>query len=237
VTGKTEILQRCKRLVGDPSAKPWAPDDLAGFFQCFRPMGSGLEAAFEGVEGREEILPRLLEIYQATADGWTRDDAHDMYLVVRRPPPISALRAEDLLRMYLHHVGAIARAVGNDELADLLAGPLPFEVVAGQAPWPPGADDPETLIHEVISDFMLSLSPQPSDALLLDEGLYTIACDYQIRHFVLWPLYRQCTEIRDPFRRYFDLWKHGAGYRFASDGTIRVYVPGLQGLPGQEGVE
>src|SRR6266542_7015289 len=57
-------------------------DDLFAFFDCFRPDGAGLEKVFAGVVGGDEILQRVLRIYElketATAFG---------YFVVRRPMP------------------------------------------------------------------------------------------------------------------------------------------------------
>jgi len=105
---------------------------MAGFFQCFRPDGEGLAEAFEGVEGADEILPRLLEVYEVTADDWQRDGTYDAC---------------------------------------------------------------------------------------------SVACDYNLQYHILWPLYRQATTIEEPFRPYFDLWKHGSGYRFAGKEAVRVYVP------------
>ncbi|MFI5455639.1 MAG: hypothetical protein ACHRXM_09325 [Isosphaerales bacterium] len=157
MTGNEEILGRWKALAGDTSEKPWDPDNLGGFFQQFRPLGEGLEAAFEGVVGADEILPRLLEVYPVTADGWRSDEAYDAYFIVHNPRPISASRAKDLIGLYLESVAAMAQAVGNDDSRGLLERPLRVGVVEGEKPWPPGRDDPETMISETTGDFMRSL--------------------------------------------------------------------------------
>jgi len=225
MTGSEEILGRWKALAGDTTGKPWEPDNLAGFFQQFRPAGEGLEAAFQGVIGADEILPRLLEVYEVTADDWRHDEVYDAYFIVHHPQPLAAARAKVLLGLHLERVAAMAMSVGDDELAGLLGRGLRLEVVEGVRPWPPGPDDPETMIHETTGDFMRSLIPRDSHALLMEEGLYFIACDSNLRHHILWPLYRHGSGIDEPFRPYFDLWKHGAGYRFTSDGAVRVYVP------------
>jgi hypothetical protein len=65
-----------------------------------------------------------------------------------------------------------------------------------------------------------------SHASLMDEALYTIACDYNLAYHILWPLYRHLSDIDEPFAEYFELWKHGAGYRIEGD-RVRVYVPNL----------
>jgi hypothetical protein len=199
-------------------------DGLVGFFQKFRPHGNGLTAAFEGVVGADEFLPRLLRIYQATAEGWDETDA---YFVVRRPTPLSQEKAKQFATLYLQKMGEVAAEVGNADLVQLLK-PLPrIEIVVGKAPWPPGQDDPETLIYEARTDFILSLTPQDSQVLLLDDALYHIACDYFLRDYVLWPLYKHSTAIADPFEPYFDLWEHGAAIRFQGDDVVKVYVPRL----------
>ena len=72
---------------------------------------------------------------------------------------------------------------------------------------------------------MESLSPRESAAFLMGEAFWTIDCDHNLQYHILWPLYRHAAPIEEPFRHYFDLWKHGAGFRFADQQTVRVYVP------------
>ena len=125
----------------------------------------------------------------------------------------------------------MSEAVGCDELTTLLRAPLGIEAVEGETPWPPGNDDPETLIYDVASEFVESLTPRQSAALLMSEGLYTIACDYNLQRYILWPLYKDATPIEEPFRPYFDLWRGGAGFRFIDEKAVRVYVPEGKMLP------
>ena len=199
----------------------------------------GVSAAFEGVQGGDEILPRLLEVYKATSEGWQREDTFDGYFSVRNPAPITATRAIGLLRLHLDNLVAMSEAVGCDELTGLLRSPLRLEAVEGETPWPPGDDDPETLIHDVTCRFMESLTPRESAALLMGEAFWTIACDSNLQNHILWPLYRHATPIEEPFQHYFDLWKHGAGFRFADERAVRVYVPegkrGAVSEPGRSG--
>jgi hypothetical protein len=165
-----------------------------------------------------------LEVYQATAWGWDQEDA---YFVVKKPQPLSRERAAHLVTRHLQQFADIARETGNGQLLRLLE-PLPrVEVVPGKTPWPPGQDDPEVLIYEARTDFMTSLSPLSSYALLLDEALYHLACDYFLRDYILWPLYRQASTLVEPFGSYFELWKHGAGMRFVTDKLVKVFVPAL----------
>jgi hypothetical protein len=233
-----EMLAHWKSLAGDTSPDEWEEDDLAMFFQNFRPHGAGVEAAFEGVVGADEILPRLMQVYEATAVGWQREESYDGYFVVREPLPLSAERAMALCAECLQKSLEMAMELdaekpheGAAELKALLASLPPINVVQGESPALLGGDTPEGLIYEVTNDFMHRLkwdrNPVESHAHLLGEALYTLACDYSLAHHILWPLYRNLTPIAEPFAAHFELWKHGAGYCFDGNGRVTVYVPNL----------
>lgn len=216
---KEQILARWKEMTDITSQ-----ENLVGFFQKFRPHGNGLAAALEGVVGANEILPRLLELYEVTADGWQREDA---YFVVKNPKPCSKEQARQLTNLHLQKMREVAREIGNRDLRHLLEHPPQIEVICGKVPWPPGQNDLESLIYEVRTDFILSLTPLNSHILLLNDAFYHIACDYFLRDYILWPLYRHSTTVVEPFKPYFELWKYGAGFRFPIDDTVKVYVPSL----------
>jgi hypothetical protein len=234
-----EMLAYWKGLAGDDSPYPWESANTGMFFQIFRPHGLGVEAAFEGVVLAEEILPRLMEVYEATADGWQRDGAHDAYFVVRNPKPLTAGRAEALCREYLAKVGEIADRFevpeGDNPVNYVKALVHPsalLKVVQGERPWPPHRDSPEGVVYQVVGEFMShlqwDLAPVESHAYLMEEGFYTLACDYNLAYHLLWPTYRDLADITEPFAAYFELWKHGAGCRFEDDGGVTLYVPNLE---------
>jgi hypothetical protein len=85
--GREAVLGRWKAMAGDTSPGRLGPENLAGFFQGFRPDRRGLSEAFESVLGADEIRPRLLEISEVTADGSQQDGRYDGYFVVRNPRP------------------------------------------------------------------------------------------------------------------------------------------------------
>ena len=195
--------------------------DLFGFFQAFRPDGTGLDDALRGAVGADEVLPRLLEVYRATAPGW---DPADAYFLVRQPEPLSSAVAADLA---LAHVGAmreIGHALGRGDLEAALGTAPSIQYAQGAAP-PPESAGLEMEVYELATDFVAGLSPVESDLLLLGEAAYGIACDYYVRHHVLWPLYRADSPVRDPFSPYFRLWRQGAALRFAGRERLVVYVP------------
>lgn len=215
-----EMLNRWKTMAGDSSPKPWDEDSTYAFFQIFRPHGEGVQAAFEDVVGGDEILRRLLDVYRATAS-----TPGDWYFVVRDPPPITRSRVLELLGLHLAKFAQMAAAIGDDDAARLLKTPFRLEAVEGQTPWPPTTDDPEACVYDMRCDFMQSLEPQESHALLMEEAFYSIACDYYLSAHLLWPLYRHSTDIEEPFLPHFELWRHGVGYRFVGKDVVRAYVP------------
>jgi hypothetical protein len=232
-----EILARWQQLAGDDSPEPWTEDDLGMFFQNFRPHGEGVEAAFERVIGGEVILPRLKEVYQVTAEGAFREDTYDGYFIVRQPAPLKEGKARELCAEYLGKVAEIAKELSSgkpdspySELAVQIANLRPIEVVEGERPWPPDDEAPEGVIYELRSDFIFRLKDEgvvESHALLMTEAFYTIACEYELAYHLLWPLFEQASPVSEPFRAHFELWKHGADYRFAEPDLVRVYVPNL----------
>jgi hypothetical protein len=209
-------------MIGSCSPKARSNDDLVGFFQAFRPYGQDLPRALEGVVRAEEILPRLLQIYAATAPGW---DERDAYFVVRTPNPLFQDQARDLVLAHVQRFAEIAKEVGAVELLGILQPSPEIDVVEGHAPWPPDPDGVENLMYDARADFMASLAPIASDALLLDDALYHLACDYFLRDYVLWPLYRQSSKVVEPFGPYFEMWKHGVGLRFVRTDLIKAFVP------------
>ncbi len=231
-----KMLEYWKGLSGDDSPTEWETENMGMFFQTFRPHGDGFGVAFKGVVGAEGILPRLMQVYQVTAEGWERDGVSDGYFVVRHPLPLTAERARELGAEYLQKVLEMANQLERKRPSELAAeprallDPLPaIKVVQGEAP-PLDAvgDTPEGLIYEIRSGFMEALKPVESHADLLDEALYTLAGDYSLGHHILWPLYRDATPVTEPFAAYFELWKHGAECRFHGGG-VTVHVPNLAG--------
>jgi hypothetical protein len=153
--GDEELLHRWKVLAGDTSARPWTSNDVGGFLQLFRPHGVGLAAALEGVASASALLPRLLEVYRVTAPGWEEQDA---YFVVKQPTPWPSADAHRATKDHFQKIRQIAEEIGNKDVLELLT-PLPEITLAkGSAPWPPGPDDPESLVNECVTDFVASLS-------------------------------------------------------------------------------
>jgi hypothetical protein len=211
--------------VADLEAKVWKDeDDLYAFFDCFRPDGKELEKVFAGVVGGDEIRQRLLRVYESTKESFNAWG----YFIVRRPAPATRQNLVELTAQHFDRVRQIARSYRHTELAALMATLPQIGIVPGRAPDRKLPDDeaPETLIYDVVGDWFRGLVPVESDALWLDEAFYSIACDYNIARYLLWPLFRHSTEIEEPFAPYFELWTHGAQAIFEKPGRVTVYVAG-----------
>lgn len=217
VSSREQALNLWRQAQRMPATGPEAEASLVGFFQAFRPDGAGLEGVLNDVAGGAEILSRLQRIYEATAPGWDRRDA---YFVVRRPQPFDPARLEEVAWEHLSRMRDISLVIGNADLTSFLRSCTRIHVVPGRDSGV--ASESDVLLHEAVADFMSSLSPIESKALLLKEALYAIACDYLIQHHVLWPVYRRSASIEEPFRSYFELWSHGARCRLSGDGILRI---------------
>ena len=56
------------------------------------------------------------------------------------------------------------------------------------------------------------------DIELMSEALYHISCDYDLSHYLQWPMYD--TEQENPFHGYFALWKMGLNIHFPARDRI-----------------
>jgi hypothetical protein len=209
----------------DPGSAPWTDEyRLFGYFDCFRPDGQGAERVFADVVCGDEILDRLRQVYACTKESFQTY----MYFIVTRPAPATSEKLIELTTRHLENLRQIAQGFDKPELVELLE-PVP-QIVLTHEPEPdrrlPDFSSPGTHAYEVVGDWFRSLEPCPSDAQLLHEAFYSIACDYNIAQYLLWPLYRQSTEIVDPFAPYFDLWTHGARPWHGKPGLVTVYLKG-----------
>lgn len=229
-----EYFARLKMIAGDTSDMEWDGDALGGFFLKFRPDGKGVEAVFEGVERGDEILGRLLLFYAAAGEG----EEADCYFVIKDPPAVSSDEVKRLVGEYLEKMAALAREddTGSSEakrLGKLLKRTPKIETAEGEAPRRQEDEESElgALIPYVVSDLIIEADAVESKAMLLEEGLASMASDYNISNFILWPLYRDCFETEDPFATYFELWKRGVTIDIPDNKHVIAYVPEGKLLP------
>ncbi len=200
-------------------------DEVPPFFlHHFRPAGEGLREVFQGVAHGEEILERLMEVYRIAGEG------DGMYFQVRKPAVVPPSELSLLAEQHLARMTEIVReypAAGwQDVLAPLVEGKIRVEVVQARFPDKGLPEDLNGALYEVAGDYVRSLEHAPSDATLLDDALYYMACRYDVVRHVLWPLYRNATSIREPFQPSYRLWTLGAELWFEDPTLCRVYSPG-----------
>jgi len=213
-------LKQWARIAGIPETQVSTRDDLTGLFQRFRPNGEGVEAVLRGLVRGDEVLGRLLALYQATANSYRPSDA---YFVVRRERPMPASVAE-IAREHFAAMALIARAMGEAELEGVLRGVSPelIDEPTSTDEAMPDDDAPEVWLHDVVFDYMSGLSPVESDVFLLDEAFYSVANDLYLKNFLMWPLYEGASETSDPFGPYFRLWSQGVRILFRPGGSCHL---------------
>lgn len=228
-----EFLQRCKDVVGDTSDAPWTRECLAGFFQHFRPDGDRLESFFADIPAGPEIYRRLREFYRATAVGWRRPDATDLYFVVHHPRPSTP---DELIRYataQLSNWNQMATEIRDGELVDALT-PIPavaFSTDELPKRNPTDKESLDVLIYDCQTNWLNALIRLSAHASWMRHAFYSIACNYAVAAYVTWPWYTAATSIKDPFKAYFNLWLRGAALRCQSRTSVVVYAPARDKWP------
>jgi hypothetical protein len=80
----------------------------------------------------------------------------------------------------------------------------------------PSDDSPDVWIFDLIANFTTTLTPADTPLLLLKDAIYSMANDKLLQLYVMWPLYKETSELNDPFRSYFLLWAKGIRYTMPS---------------------
>jgi hypothetical protein len=208
----------------------WKDDEyrLFGYFDCFRPDGKGVEKVLAGIVGGDEITQRLLKVFECTKESFGRY----LYFIVCKPKPATRHKLIELTGWYLEKLRDVADCTGQSKLAEMLKRPPEIRIEPGELSIDMASyhNTPACIAHDMLGDWVLSLKPRQSDALWLHEAFYSIACSYDISHYLLWPLYREQTKIDEPFAPFFELWTHGARPYFGEPRVISVYVNESSGI-------
>ncbi|QDV63707.1 apolipoprotein acyltransferase [Crateriforma conspicua] len=244
-----ELIERCRdaaNIMGqDDAGGPVmdGPDSLIGFFQHFRPDGTGLGDVFRDLPGGDEVHERLDRLYDVAGHNQRSDGRRDLYFVVRRPDPIPADIVSKAGRDWLRGVRALATITGDDVTGDALD-PMPeIRVLEGAPPKHPKDDVNRSDLLKVFLDRVGQLTgriemPHAGLAETLRPAFYFINCDAMLRDYLMWPLYREVVRdqagdgndqdaiaLVDPFSPYFVLWRHGVKYRIMRKDTVDFYIP------------
>lgn len=221
------FLQRCKALAGDASDGPWTVDNMAGFFQTFRPDGHVLEHLFAELPAGLDVFSRLRRVYAATAAPPIDPTRFDLYFIVRKPTPTSDAYLLRHAAELLTNWRMIAAEFGAQELVELLT-PIPKVRLSKEPPPrvdPADHDSLDVFIYDIQCDWHGRLTPLCPHANWMREGFYFISCDYYLAHYITWPWYMKSSTIKEPLGSYFELWFHGAELRCQSPDNITLFVP------------
>ncbi len=229
------VLRRWQlRLGGTEEDKPWhEAEDLSFLFQRFRPDGHEVEQFCIDM-GCETIVPRLIEIFHATGATAASITASDAYFVVRTPQPATDQELLSLSTTYLnilrdvaHALPAKASEAPDDIGLQALSTCLPTIAISSREA-PMEATDFQVAVNEELYDYFHSRIFDNAGAKILREALYTMACDYSLVHYILWPLTKPKDDRYDfdPFSPYLELWKRGVDLRFEDKQSAVLYLTG-----------
>ena len=87
-------------------------------------------------------------------------------------------------------------------------------------------DAPDVLIYEVANDFMISLSNDCPEIYFMREAFYSIANDYFLRHYFMWPIYiSPLKEAGNPFMPYYEMTLRGLKMALCDNGLCKFFIP------------
>ena len=206
--GKSNLEESCGYET--PWEDEWGQSSLLAQFP---PSGKGLERICEGHPHGDEVLARLLELFQVAA----QPDEYGGSSF--ESPQFDESVGEKQIQTWLLEYAANMRRIS--ELAESEDGVNG----AGNPPQLVRSDDLDNSFGLTISFFAEMHEDKFGDSsnplVLLTEPLYESGgCSYIAPSYVLWPISRGQSPLVDPFRPAFELWKHGVDWAYPKDGVI-----------------
>lgn len=185
-------------------------DALTGMFTRFRPNGAGLERLFEQDPVQLAVLARIKNVFHASALSWRPTD---FYFVMRVFDPLSEREARKLADEHLAAMQQLADFVGDTETQHAIS-------LLRASPDASGDDVISTLVYDCLTDFLAGFDASQNALFVLDEALYSMANDYYLMAYMLWPAIQQQTGLPALLDPYFEMWRHGL--QLADDGSVSV---------------
>lgn len=232
-SGTEQVLRKWQLKLGAKEQDaPWtSKDDLAFFFQRFRPDGEGI-AEFCSDMNCDAIAPRLIEMFRATANSYKSGNSVDPYFVVRDVPSSSEEELKPLALAYIESLKRISprcedNEADEDEFVSMESyfelSPI-IEIARGEKA-PLESSDIEISVYLALNDYFAACKIS-KEASLLTEALYTMANNYNLSHYVLWPMLQETLDktLEDPYSKYFELWRRGVNPFFEDDHKCVLYT-------------
>lgn len=183
-------------------------DLLAGVLNDLSHQPAVLHALLDPVPDGVDVAERVLWLRSVVGSGVSATGAWDVYMVAREPAAVDAAALEVLVRQHYASMGALLREIGHTELAWRVEASVRVKRVD-----PPERarrlEGLEAELHEALSDYFSCFAAGEHPLLALHEAAYSIAASYEIREWVLWPMYRHSVRTTEPFRTAVQLWAAG----------------------------
>jgi hypothetical protein len=193
---------------------------LAGMFNRYRPHGDGLERVLAGEDVECAVRSRIKRVYEVSTPG---SDPRDLYFVVRQPQPVDPPSAVRHATDYLHGIERLADFMKDSETR---AAVKALTVTAGHDMGFAPDEDAPALLHDCIGDFLAKFQPKHNELFFLKEALYSMANDYFLMGWMLWPAIQETTQLPDLLDPYFAFWRHGLRLEFSASGRVHLRIPG-----------
>ncbi len=186
------------------------------FFHYFRPDNYELlKEYFVGFKNGMTMYENVKEIFEATKDNYIHEDTVMAYFI----PKNKEVSEENLMKLsqeYIEQSNYILEENKEQkyDFTQLEIRKMTEDEFEKKFDY---YDIDECELHDLIGDWMRDELPDEDDCplVLFYEALYQIACDYNISHYILWPLLG--IDNKNPFSAYIKLWKFGYTPRIVSD--------------------
>jgi len=228
---RKQIISQLRRVI-EPLDREIAADphwrvhgDAPGdFLYALRPSGAKLPALFAGIPEAAGVLERLQTVFAHAGP-----ETGHMYFMVSRPARLTDAALTKKLHTWASTVAGMIDVANLVDAADVpmihrLVSKPPVEIVAG----PPGEGSSHpllALIHEAIVDYKDNVDYPPVAEILM-EALYTIACRYDLAHWILRPsLGKVASDADDLFAPVAALWLAGVEFAYIGEGAdLRIHA-------------
>jgi hypothetical protein len=159
------------------------------------------------------VRARVEKVFEATASSW---EPGDLYFVIRQFAPLDQASAANIAGAFSAGIKRVADYVGESELS----GKLERSKVVLSRPTDLASErDLPDMMHDCLTDFLVTMR-EHHEIFVLKEALYSMANDYYLMAYMLWPALQFTGDMSGVLNSYIDLWRHGIRLEFFENGCI-----------------